>query len=191
MRKKLLHGIDMKAPGGVEKLLGFHRLTFGDAVMEAGSEDGGTAAAGESNDQGGEYKAPATQADLDRIVGDRLARERTKFADYDDLKAKAGQVDEFQTRIGVLETENGDLATKVQGYESATERAGIVADIAKATGIPANALRGDTREDLQAHADVLKELYKPTAPVIHGQESAPGKIQASAASEFVGKLFKS
>lgn len=30
-----------------------------------------------------------TQADLDRIVADRIARERAKFADYGDLKKKA------------------------------------------------------------------------------------------------------
>lgn len=34
MFKKLLHGIDMSAPGAVEDLIAFHRLTFGDAVME-------------------------------------------------------------------------------------------------------------------------------------------------------------
>jgi len=40
------------------------------------------------------YTPPATQEDFDRIVGQRLARERTKFADYDDLKAKAAKFDE-------------------------------------------------------------------------------------------------
>lgn len=34
MFKKLLHGIDMSAPGAVDKLMAFHRLTFGDAVMQ-------------------------------------------------------------------------------------------------------------------------------------------------------------
>lgn len=33
MFKKLLHGIDMSAPGAVNDLMAFHRLTFGDAVM--------------------------------------------------------------------------------------------------------------------------------------------------------------
>jgi len=39
------------------------------------------------------YTAPASQADLDRIIGDRLAREREKFADYADLKTKAVEYD--------------------------------------------------------------------------------------------------
>ena len=36
MPKKLLHGIDMSAPGAVAQLLAFHYATFGDAVMKDG-----------------------------------------------------------------------------------------------------------------------------------------------------------
>lgn len=35
---KTVHGIDITAPGGVEALLAFHYLTFGDAVMLANEE---------------------------------------------------------------------------------------------------------------------------------------------------------
>lgn len=38
--------------------------------------------------QGSEESAAFTQADVDRIVGERIARERAKFADYDELKSK-------------------------------------------------------------------------------------------------------
>lgn len=52
--------------------------------------------------QGGETSAtdgfqPITsQADLDRLLGERLARERQKFADYDDLKKKASELDKIE-----------------------------------------------------------------------------------------------
>jgi hypothetical protein len=36
-----------------------------------------------------EWTPPASQADLDRIIEERLARERAKFADYDELREKA------------------------------------------------------------------------------------------------------
>jgi hypothetical protein len=36
-----------------------------------------------------------TQADVDRIVADRLSREKAKFADYDDLKSRAAQWEKF------------------------------------------------------------------------------------------------
>lgn len=41
MLTKTLHGIDMSAPDAPEQLIAFHRLTFGDAVMEATDDDQG------------------------------------------------------------------------------------------------------------------------------------------------------
>lgn len=38
-----------------------------------------------------EYVPPATQEELDAIVGARLKREREKYADYEDLKAAAAK----------------------------------------------------------------------------------------------------
>jgi hypothetical protein len=52
--------------------------------------EGGAPAGG---DQGKEFKAPASQADLDAIIKDRVARERAKYADYSDLKKKAEEHD--------------------------------------------------------------------------------------------------
>ncbi|WP_373070125.1 hypothetical protein [Gemmatimonas sp.] len=42
------------------------------------------------------WTAPATQADLDRIINERLTRERAKFADYDTVKARATKLDEIE-----------------------------------------------------------------------------------------------
>lgn len=35
----------------------------------------------------GEYKAPTTQAELDRIIESRLSRERAKYSNYEEYKA--------------------------------------------------------------------------------------------------------
>lgn len=150
-----------------------------------------TAVAGENNGQDNEFKAPASQADLDRIIQDRVARERAKYADYDDLKATAGQVETFQSRISELEATNGELVGKVELFESEKERATLVSDIAKTTGVPASALRGSTREELEAHATELAALLKPSGPVIPGQERTPSRIPDSPNAEFARKLFGS
>lgn len=42
------------------------------------------------------YTAPATQAELDRIIEGRLARERSKYADYDDVKSKAERLEALE-----------------------------------------------------------------------------------------------
>ena len=150
-----------------------------------------TAVAGENNGQDTEFKAPATQADLDRIIQDRVARERAKYADYDDLKATAGQVETFQSRISELETTNGELVGKVELFETEKERATLVSDIAKTTGVPVSALRGNTREEPESHAAELAALLKPSGPVIPGQERTPQSIPDSPQRQFVGKLFGS
>ena len=37
-----------------------------------------------------------TQSELNAIIGDRLAQERKKYADYDELKGKAAKFDEAE-----------------------------------------------------------------------------------------------
>lgn len=52
------------------------------------------------DDEGGaggaadEFKPISSQEELDRRIGERLHKERQKYADYDDLKAKAAKFDE-------------------------------------------------------------------------------------------------
>jgi hypothetical protein len=50
-----------------------------------------------------DYTPPATQADLDRIIADRLKREKAKYADYDDLKARAAKFDEAEQKVKTAE----------------------------------------------------------------------------------------
>ncbi len=55
-----------------------------------------TPPAGEPNTSAGaQSNSTFSQADVDRIVQERLTRERSKFADYETLKERAGQWDKF------------------------------------------------------------------------------------------------
>lgn len=47
-----------------------------------------------------------TQKDIDSAIGKRLAEERKKFADYDELKSKVSKLDEVQAKLAKLEEEN-------------------------------------------------------------------------------------
>lgn len=55
----------------------------------------------------GEQQEPRTftQAEVNSIVADRLTRERTKYADYDDLKTKAQQFDTTKAVLDYLNTQ--------------------------------------------------------------------------------------
>ncbi len=61
-----------------------------------------------------------TQADLDKIVKDRVARERAKFADYDDLKAKAGEKVTVEERLALMEKRATDAELRSLRSDVAT-----------------------------------------------------------------------
>lgn len=56
----------------------------------------------DNNDQ---QEQKFTQAEVDRIVRERVQRERAKYADYEDLKAKAGTAASIEERVAGLEAE--------------------------------------------------------------------------------------
>lgn len=91
-----------------------------------------------------------SQADVDRIVRERVKRERDKYADYDDLKAKASTAQTAEERIAELE----------QRYQQAETRA-LRSDIAAKYGIDAEDrdlfLTGTDEETLTAQAKRLAD----------------------------------
>lgn len=68
----------------------------GDAAAQAAAAKAASDAAAAA----AAYNPPGTQADLDKIIETRLARERAKFSDYDEIKAKAAKHDEIELELG-------------------------------------------------------------------------------------------
>lgn len=142
-----------------------------------------TAEAGEKQpDQEQEQVQSFSQDDVNRIVQERLQRERDKFSDYDELKAAAERAEE-------VEAEKQALAVKVAEFESEKELRELVDDVADAKGVPAGVLKGGTREELEAHADLLKPHLQSTGPVVRGQEKRPDAVSADPLQEFARNLF--
>ena len=101
------------------------------------------------------FKAPASQEELDRIVQARLDRERKRFSDYEELKAKA-------SKLAEIEEANKTEAEKAQARAEAAEKRAIEleakalrAEVAAAKGVPVSLLTGSTQEELEAAADAL------------------------------------
>ena len=141
-----------------------------------------TAEAGEQQPNQEQPESTFSQEDVNRIVQERLQREREKYSDYDELKTAAERAQE-------LEAEKTTLAERVAEFEAKEERQQLVSTVADETGVPADALRGDTKEELEAHAEVLKSLMKTTGPVIPGQEKRPHKVEESDERKAVKGLF--
>ncbi|RZT66743.1 hypothetical protein [Leucobacter luti] len=149
------------------------------------------------------FTPPATQEELNAIISARLDRERGKFADYDDVKAKAARLDELEEKNRtdlekaearavaaekvIADREAADAAAKADA-EAAAALAKVAESVAAAKNVPVGALRGGTKEELEAHADLLAPLLgTPKPPLNYVPSSGTGTDQAAAGSFAAGR----
>lgn len=110
-----------------------------------------------------------TQADLDRVIGERLARERENFKDYDSLKAAAdelakikdGQKTELEKSNGERDELKARLA-EVESSKAASDLALLRREIASDKGLTdpklVKRVGGGTREEIEADVVELLEV---------------------------------
>ena len=127
-----------------------------------------TADAGD-NTEVSTYKAPATQEELDNIIQKRLAKERAKYADYEELKSAA---EKFQAIEDAKKTELEKLVEQRDALEADLAAARFDAmrqSIAAEYGISKEDtelfLTGDNSEVLKAQAEALKARTTPDVRV--------------------------
>ena len=134
-------------------------------------QTGSTTATEETDSQGQEqaqeFEAITSQEDFDRRIQSRIARERKRFENYDDLAAKAARLDE-------IEAQNKTEAEKAAERLAAAERRAVEleqkanrAEVAAANGVPAELLTGGTVEELEASADALIKFKEASASRSH------------------------
>lgn len=138
-------------------------MSEGSNTTSAAAPAATTPATGTTQEAPKAYEAPATQADLDRIVEARLARERAKFGDYDDLKAKAAKFDEAENAAKTELQRAQDAVAAEKKRADAAELRVLRAEVAAEKGVPAALLAGSTKADLEAAADALL-AFKGTTP---------------------------
>ena len=106
-----------------------------------------------------------TQAEVDKIVGERLSRQKQKYEDYDDLKEKAARFDEIeeQSKSELQKaTERADkLQAEIDGLKNAEKIRTMREKVALETGLPVNLLSGDTEEACKEQAKNIIEFAKP------------------------------
>lgn len=144
----------------------------------------------ETNEQGSTFEPIASQEALDKIVQTRIARERAKFADYNEIKAKADKLAQFE------ESQKTEAQKSQERLEAAEKRAAELeskatrAEVAAAKGVPVALLSGSTQEELEAAADALIAFKgeQPTGPVIPNQGKTPNKPAGTSADRFASAL---
>lgn len=95
-----------------------------------------------------------TQDEVNAIVADRLARERAKYADYDDLKAQAGKTDALQQQLDAIAADKARREMKQK--------------VSDATGVPVELLTGETEEACTAQAQAIRAYANPYPNVKDG-----------------------
>lgn len=106
-------------------------------------------------DSGAAPEKTFTQAQVDAIVGDRLAREREKYKDYDALKQSAERHKDYDALLRERDSLKAQAAVRDARDKVAGE-----------TGVPVNLLTGDTEETCRAQAEALLKWHgeKPLYP---------------------------
>lgn len=118
-----------------------------------------------------------TQDEIDEIVEKRLRRERSKFGDYDDLRAKAEKLDKIE-KDGQSELEQAIARAEAAERKAETaESRALRMEVALDKGLTfsqAKRLVGSTREELEADADELVETFGGGKPDPKEGEPKPG-----------------
>jgi hypothetical protein len=108
-----------------------------------------------------------TQDDVNRVVSERLQREREKYSDYDALKGKALELDELkaenQSELEKLTGKVGSLGDENKGLkdENLRLRVALSKGLVGEKADLADRLRGKTQEELEADADKLLSHFSP------------------------------
>lgn len=120
-----------------------------------------------------------TQEEVDKLVEDRIWRERDKFKDYDVLKEKAAKFDEIEeagkTELQKANEKNAALEAELTSLKNAASVRSIREKVSQETGVPIHLLHGEDEESCTAEANEIVKFAKPSYPSVKdGGEPAHG-----------------
>lgn len=126
-----------------------------------------------------------TQAEVNAIISDRVARERAKYADYDTMKDKAAKYDEVEEASKTELQKEKERADSLKNQLDRLTRANSIREVrtkvAKETGVPADILSGEDEESCKTQAQAILEFAKAKTgfPTVQdsGEITTPGVKQ--------------
>jgi hypothetical protein len=163
--------------------------------MTDASDAVGDSADSATDTNGGTKEQTFTQADVDRIVKERVARTAAKYADYDDLKSKAEGARTLEERLAAVE---GELTTtKAEALRTRIASEFGVSTKPGANGEPSDAdlfLTGTDEASLIAQAQRLAAREadrKQHGNVARNEGDSKQTGENGDTSSFVTELFSS
>lgn len=146
------------------------------------------------------FKAIETQEELDRIIQERLNREKGKFADYDEIKIRNAAL---ETEVNALKSTIEETSTAAKTHEQTIadlnkqiaekETVNLRTRIALQNGLPidlADRLIGSDEESIKADAERLAGLVskKQTPPPLKNTENNLGEGKDGAYKNLIENL---
>jgi hypothetical protein len=149
-----------------------------DKTLSADIEKSSTAA---------EQEKTFTQAELDRIISERIARERKNLPDEADLKAyrewkKAQQTEAEKAAEREKEYQALQSRTIELERENAVIKAGVKADDVEFVIFKVSRMEGDFKENLDSFLAENKKFTEPATETVAGTKHTAGKGDPDAAS---------
>ena len=133
-----------------------------------------------------------TQEEVNAIVGKRLAEEKGKYSDYEEIKAKAAKFDEAEeankSELQKAMERANNLEAELNGLKKTEEVRQTREKIATETGIPAHLLTGDTEEACKAQAEAIKAFATPNYPKVKDSGEVPKTSSGNAKTDFAEYL---
>lgn len=143
-----------------------------------------------------DYTPPASQEELNRIITSRVEREREKFADYEDLKQKAAELDRLNESKKTDEQKTNDRITGLEEKLAAAQNDATRARIqAKYSICDADAdlfLTATDTEKLEAQAKALADRVadrKKNGPHVPAQKGKTGEAGSDPMRELANQIF--
>lgn len=181
-------------PADLAEVIATHKAIFGGFTMTA------------TPPEGGDTQPPAktfTQDEVNAFLAEDRRKTSTKYSDYDALKAKAAEYDKAQDaaktelqkaidRAVAAEKERDDLkaADKArldkEAHEADKKKWADAA--AKKAGVPAEAIKGETEDEIKEHADQLAKLL-PRKGHVPTEGLLPEGDGSSELRSFARQLF--
>jgi hypothetical protein len=138
-----------------------------------------------SKDVNGAKPRTFTQEEVDRIINERLGRERGRKSDYEELKEKAGQTSDLESKLSKALEENERLKSEAKQAEHEKELSAIRANVAARHGITdPGVLAGDDEKQIGEYAEKLMKMFADmrSRGTVAEQSARTGQVRARRSS---------
>lgn len=104
-----------------------------------------------------EFKPITSQEELNKLIGERIGKVKSQYADYDDLKAKASKYDEVEAASKSELEKAQERIAELDRRATQAEQMALRTRIATEEGVIPEVLTGSTEEEMRAAAKRVLE----------------------------------